>query len=214
LAIGQPGDQFEKEADHAAQVVVGNARNAHLGFAAVPSASHVLRRQPESTPEQILEIQLRQLATRPRQGLKQWRQLSQSDRDQVLRNMILLYGPSFSSEFLKYTKGEKKPRLNEGGVLKGFEFTPKWLFDRGYRRAYGDLWVHPSGEEITLLESRRETAEPDLAEPPEDMGKKCPETCFSDSQDKEECETCCEQTFPDVDSECRKYCDSRCNDKL
>jgi uncharacterized protein DUF4157 len=211
-SIGQLGDRFEQEADHAAGVVMTGENSSPPQLGIVPSAPQVIRRQPaeaERTPEQVREMQLRQLAIRPQLALKQWRQLSLANRDQVLRNMVLLYGPSFSSEFLKYAKGEKKPKLNEGGVLKGFEFTPKWFFDRGYRRAYGELWVHPSGEEITFLGPRTESPEP-----PVDMAKKCPESCLSDTQDQEECSQCCETTFPDAGSECRKYCDTRCNDKM
>lgn len=65
--------------------------------------------------------------------------------------MQLSYGAPFTSEFLKYANGVKKPNPGLAGTLKGPEYTPKWLFDRGYRHAYGEIWVRPSGEYLMVL---------------------------------------------------------------
>lgn len=162
-------------------------------------------------------MQLRQFATRPSLALRQWRTLSQDERNQIQWNMMSTYGQPFVIEFLKYAKGLKQPKLGPPGALKGPEYTPKWLFDRGYRYAYGELWVHPSGEELTVLKPSPKGSvelppgpETDLDDPVT-IEKKCPTSeCFEDTKDGEECRECCKTTFPEDGSDCRRYCNSRC----
>ena len=166
----------------------------------------------EKEVEKRDDAELRHLATLPHLALKQWRTLTQSERDQVLRYMMLLYGPPFASEFLVYAKGIKKPRPGPGGALKGFQYTPKWLFGRGYRHAHGEIWVHPSGEWIQVFEpSVKEEPSP----PPEDdIEKTCPsDKCF-DEEGEDLCKDCCKELYPDESSECRRYCDARCESLL
>ena len=219
LAVGPTDDAFEHEADRVARRVTGAEMSppGHGERSVAVRPIGTLQREPDPqapTPQQVREMQLRQLATRPGLALRQWRRLSQGDREQVLWTMIGLYGAPFTAEFQKYAKGDKTPRLGPPGALKGFEYTPKWLYDRGYRHAYGELWVHPSGEEVRLLAPGKPGAEKPPVEGSNDPAKKCPETCFSESKDEDGCLECCAETFPDVASECRRYCDARCHDKL
>jgi Domain of unknown function (DUF4157) len=165
-----------------------------------------LQRQYEPTPEQIRDIQLRQFSARPSLALRQWKTLNKDEKDQVLRHMILLYGPPFTIAFLEYANGTKKPQIGPQGALQGFEYTPKWLYERGFRHAYDTLWVRPSGEEVLFLGSRTEKQE---KEPPS-----CLNNCLVDSEDEDECRICCEEKFPESDNPCRKNCNASCNDKL
>ena len=178
---------------------------------------HVFPMNPaaEKEVEKRGDAELRHLATLPHLALKQWRALTQSERDQVLRYMMLLYGPPFASEFLVYAKGIKKPRPGPGGALKGFEYTPKWLFGRGYRHAHGEIWVHPSGEWIQVFEPSVKVPEKEPSPPPEgDIEKTCPsDKCF-DEEGEDSCKDCCEELYPDKSSECRRYCDARCESLL
>jgi hypothetical protein len=128
----------------------------------------ILRRQQdpaktEMTKEQMRSMELSQLAMLPHHALKQWKTLTQSERDEVLTNMIAHYGAPFTSEFLKYAKGLKKAKPGLAGALKGPEYTQKWLFDRGYRHAYGEIWVRPSGEFLMVLPPAAKDTSP---EPP------------------------------------------------
>ncbi len=210
LAVGPTDDAFEREAASVAEGVGGvQAATDHRGG--------VLQREPDPqapSPEQAREAQLRALATRPSLALRQWSRLSQADRDQVLWTMISTYGAPFTTEFQKYARGDKKPNIGPPGALKGFNYTPRYLFDRGYRHAYGELWVHPSGEEVMLLAPGKPGAEKPPDDEPVDMAKKCPETCFDNSDDEDGCRECCAETFSDVTSECRRYCEARCDNKL
>jgi hypothetical protein len=107
-------------------------------------------------------------------ALKQWKTLTQSERDQVLTNMTERYGALFASEFLNYAKGVKKSNPGKAGALKGPEFTPKWLFDRWYRHAYGEIWVHPSGEYLMVLPPAAK--EEGQKQPPEGSSTDKPDT--------------------------------------
>lgn len=165
------------------------------------SSEPMLQRDEDPSADQARDIQLRQMAVRPGLALRQWKTLGQSEQDKVKYNMILLYGPPFTSEFLLYAQGSKTPKLGPPGVLKGFGYTPKYMYDHGFRNAYGDLWVHPSGEEITLL-------------PPSSPAPDCTNSCLTDSDDEDGCHSCCGDKFPAEGSDCRKTCDASCNDKL
>jgi hypothetical protein len=213
IAIGSAHDVAERNADAMAAVALGRNRVTAIG-APVRDSGPTLRAQP--APDAASEAaarnaKLNQLATRPALALRQWRGLSQADRDSVLFIMIGRYGAPFTQEFQNYAKGIKKPRPGPAGVLKGPEYTPKWLFDRGYRHAYGELWVHPSGEELTVLPPATKNKEP---EPEPDPEKKCPtKQCFDNAADSAECEECCQETYPDSE-ECQRYCKTRCADVL
>jgi hypothetical protein len=161
----------------------------------------MLQRDEDPSADQAKDAVLRQMAQRPVLALRQWTSLGQSEQDKIKYNMILLYGPPFTSEFLLYATGSKTPKLGPPGVLKGFGYTPKYMYDHGFRNAYGDLWVHPSGEEITLL-------------PPSSPAPDCTNTCLTDSDDEDGCHSCCGDKFPEQGSDCRKTCDASCNDKL
>jgi hypothetical protein len=108
----------------------------------------------------------------PHLALKQWKTLTQSERDQVLMNMRLRYEAPFTSEFLNYANGVKKPNPGLAGVLKGPEYTAKWLFDRGYRLAYGELWVRPSGEYLMVLPPKQTKNEANKEKPGEKSNDK------------------------------------------
>ncbi|MCW5883012.1 MAG: DUF4157 domain-containing protein [Anaerolineae bacterium] len=219
LAVGPTDDAFEREADSVAHHVTRaetSAPGQTTGRRAGQAVSSVQREPDPQAPtaEQMREAQLRSLATRPSLALRQWGRLSQADRDQVLWTMISTYGAPFAAEFQKYAKGDKKPNLGPPGALKGFNYTPKYMYDHGYRHAYGELWVHPSGEEVMLLAPGKPGSEKPPADEPVDMAKKCQETCFDTSDDEDGCRECCAETFPDVSSECRRYCEARCDNKL
>ncbi len=211
LAVGPTDDAFEREADTIARHI---GRDATV---ATGQAARSVQREPDPqapTAEQMREAQLRSLAARPSLALRQWSRLSQADRDQVLWTMISTYGAPFAAEFQKYAKGDKKPKLGPPGALKGFNYTPKYMYDHGYRHAYGELWVHPSGEEVMLLAPGKPGSEKPPDDESVDMSKQCPETCFDNSDDEEGCRECCAETFPDVTSKCRRYCEARCDNKL
>ncbi|MBN8852826.1 MAG: hypothetical protein BGO55_03625 [Sphingobacteriales bacterium 50-39] len=161
-----------------------------------------LQRDADPSTDQANDAVLRQMAQRPVLALRKWQTLGQSDQDKIKYNMILMYGPPYTSEFLLYAQGTKTPKLGPPGVLKGFGFTPKYMYEHGFRNAYGDLWVHPSGEEITLL--------PPNQQPQQD----CTNNCLTDSDDEDGCRACCADKFPEEGSDCRKTCDASCNDKL
>jgi hypothetical protein len=212
IAIGDVDDVAEHDADRMADQAL-DRRPATAPEASVHDASPTLRKQgdPAAAGAQAANARLDRLATRPQLALREWRNLSQVERDQVVLIMMGRYGLPFGQEFLNYAKGLKRPRPGPAGVLKGPQYTPKWLFDRGYRHAHGELWVHPSGEELTVLEpdSRPQESEPGPIE------ERCPTSaCFDETEDGEECRTCCEEKYPDAASECRRYCDDRCSDKL
>jgi len=160
----------------------------------------MLQRDADPSTDQANDAVLRQMAQRPVLALRKWQTLGQSDQDKIKYNMMLMYGPPFTSEFLLYAQGTNTPKLGPPGVLKGFGFTPKYMYDHGFRNAYGDLWVHPSGEEITLL----------VSAPVQD----CTNNCLTDSDDEDGCRSCCSDKFPEQGSDCRKTCDASCNDKL
>jgi Domain of unknown function (DUF4157) len=188
-----------------------------------PLSSQLVSRQKAtgSPAERRSDAELRHFAMLPYLALRNWQALSQNERDQVQWSMILLYGAPFTYEFLKYASGVKKPRPGFAGALKGPQYTPKWLFDRGYRHAYSDIWVHPSGEYIEVFEpSTKGQTEPTPAsggptiEEPDDPELKCPtDECFG-TGDTDQCKECCAKKYPDAGSLCRRYCDARCGDIL
>lgn len=214
INMGMPSDTAEREADQIADQVV-HQTSADIPSAKAHDSAPILRAQggQGQTPsqEQIREMRLRQLATRPGLALRQWRTLNQVDREQIQWNMMSTYGQPFVIEFLKYAKGLKQPRPGPAGVIKGPEYTPKRLFDRGYRHAYGELWVHPSGEELTVLSP----AKTEDTETEDDQAKieKCEKMC-EEIDDQDECMDCCEKKIPEQDSRCRTNCKHKCAMKI
>jgi len=219
LAVGPTDDAFEREADSVAHHVTRaetSAPGQTTGRRAGQAVSSVQREPDPQAPtaEQMREAQLRSLATRPSLALRQWGRLSQADRDQVLWTMIRTYGAPFAAEFQKYAKGDKK---DEPRVSIRARVCADCIEAAGADRVLtmdGELWVHPSGEEVMLLAPGKPGSEKPPADEPVDMAKKCQETCFDTSDDEDGCRECCAETFPDVSSECRRYCEARCDNKL
>jgi len=106
VRVGANSDAAEQEADRMANQVMQQSRPSigPTAFMGMHNFTPVLRRQgniPEPKPD-AREIMLRQLATRPQLVLQRWKSLSPSEQDQVLWNMIRLYGPPFTTEFQQY----------------------------------------------------------------------------------------------------------------
>jgi hypothetical protein len=149
------------------------------------------------------------MANRPSLALRQWKSLSETDQNTIKYKMMFRYGGAFTSEFQLYAQGTKTPRLGPPGALKGFEYTEKYMHDHGFENAYGELWVHPSGEEVNLLPSNKQPEQE-----PEKPEQDCTNNCIADSQeDKDECHSCCKEKFPEGSS-CQSGCDKGCDNSL
>jgi hypothetical protein len=130
--------------------------------------------------------------------------------------MIGRYGQDFSSDFLEYANGAKKPNISTA-VTNSPDITSKRLTDHGYRLAADPggvpQWVHPSGHEYWLLQpsapAPAPAPAPDQSGVLPDMDDPCAQMCL-DQPDEVSCDQCCDDTIPDTDQPCRTKCHDGC----
>jgi hypothetical protein len=215
LEIGSPDDQYERDADRAADAVTASTNSNHrLGLFHPGIGSPLLQRKPTAQEEK--EQDLHNLAGRPSDALARWNKLKPADRDTVLWEMISRYGPDFAADFLNYAKGKKKPHLAIE-ITNDPSLTPEVLTRRGYRLAGSpggiNIWVSPSGHEFHQLPSKsKPKAEED--EPTNGVQTKCVDPCMEATDDSDECEKCCDTKIPVSDPHCRNACKFACSTKL
>jgi hypothetical protein len=220
LTLGQPGDALEREADRMADLTMAPAGGLSPAVTRGPRGI-VQRREPgEGDEPQSVEMKggdqkeakLRRMAAYPGEALQAWKGLSQADRDSILWQMINRYGADFTTDFLDYAKGKKKPNILVS-VTNSPDITPKWLTDQGYRFAANPggipQWVHPSGHEYHLL-SPPKPAPPDS----DDLQKRCGDPCMDSTDDEDSCHKCCDDKIPADDVHCRRNCHATCSTKL
>jgi hypothetical protein len=198
------------------------------GDAADLAPAPQLRRQraPQKAapaPKPPTDGELRQYAQMPHLALKRWKSLTQAERDKVFQHMQKRYGGPFTAEFRQYASGAKKPRPGLAGALKGAD-VEKRITASGYRHAYGEIWVHPSGEYLIVLAPARPepipdpTPEPEPEPEPEPKPDPDPETCSKPCADSthstEECQQCCRDTIAADDFRCRSHCLATCEEKI
>lgn len=219
LALGDPSDPLEQEADHAAREL---SSPATLASPPTEHRSGVVRRQKagsgphsaaSSGANQSKEARLRGMSAYPGRALAGWSGLSQADRDAVLWQMIDRYGIVFSSDFLEYARGNKKPSISIS-VTNAPDITPKWLTDHGFRFASNPggipQWVHPSGREYWLLSPPKPSPKDD----PADLQTRCGDPCMDSTDDEAACHECCDREISADDVRCRRNCHVTCALKL
>jgi len=210
IAIGEPGDSFEREAGGMTEAVMDQAGSLRQrGTQRMRSQPGVIRRQevkPPTEGEVKEEARLRRLASRPSEALTQWKKLNEKERGFVNLVMLGRYGFEFAQDFQQYASGEKKPNISTE-ISNAPENQPEELVKRGYKHAFDNVWVHPSGHEIWVL-SPGKTGDEDGPKQGE-----CIETC-SETSSEDECNKCCEEKVPDSDPRCLMQCKGKCQYKL
>lgn len=117
---------------------------------------------------------LKQLARDPNSAHQEWKSLSATERDAVVKQMEQFYGKDFAQKFVDAAKsgktdlsvdtwqpgtGPSKEKLLERGFrFAGKEFTGNAAWDI-------DLWVHPSGKRVRMDVSTYKFGSADVDKP-------------------------------------------------
>jgi hypothetical protein len=216
LAVGDPDTPAEREAD---RVSDGIAAGVAAPSPAVHSSPRVLARQgprPPTKSEEKLEQKLNRMAVFPAEALRAWKGLQPLEQTTVVMKMMGRYGPDFTSEFMEYANGTKKPSISTSITNLT---DPKSLKAKGYRLAGTPggipVWVHPSGHEVHLLSPPSKGLPPPPPPPDDDtVQKRCVDPCLLDTDDEDACKKCCEEKIPESDVKCRRACLFACEQKL
>ena len=163
LTIGQPGDQYEQEADAMADKVVqqrGGSVDLKEGSIYNKTIQRQVRRgrRPTAASGALTIAEILELSRDPCLAHRRWRRLNNYFRDLIVLNMTNYYGATFASEFRRLA--------NQGSFNCTIEATntpnvspqgfPRNLQEEGYR-LYGmtnlriEIWVHPSGRSILVI---------------------------------------------------------------
>lgn len=185
------------------------------------SAQPVLMRQLRASRRHLRSrysvSELLGFARRPVLALRRWRRLAESERAEVLRHSMQLYGNSFAEQFRRAAESGRMRggvnfhlRVPRPGELESLQASG-YRFAQYMPDSVTQVWVHPTGEEVWFQPPHQM---PPLPVPPPPPEHECDTICSTVTRTADECNNCCSLTISEPrtghDQECFLDCIEGC----